>query len=74
MVEARFVCELAKESLDRQTLSVRLRAATRYENPEFWRATPNGIIEMEIKNPAAFAFVEGREYRITFDETGGEVR
>lgn len=74
MVEARFVCEVATESLDGKTLSVQLRADTRYENPEFWRATPNGTIQMEVKNPAAFIFVVGREYKVTFDQTGGEVR
>ena len=36
-------------------------------NHAFWRATPTGMLEMQINNPAAFGFFEtGRKYLVTF--------
>jgi hypothetical protein len=38
-----------------------------HENKSFWDATPNGVIEMYITNPIAFAkFQIGSEYYIDF--------
>ena len=73
MVVTRFICEKAVHSADRKVVTVQLRAATKFEAPLFWKETPAGTIELTITNPDAFVFVEGREYQVTFDATGGEV-
>lgn len=40
-----------------------------HENRSFWQATPTGLIDMFVSNPAAFEqFEQGAEYYVTFDK------
>ena len=75
IVRAKFWCiEVTQFSggIGREPSGVRYKFSPVYsndpshENKRFWDATPNGTLEMTVKNEAAQIFELGREYYIDF--------
>lgn len=75
MVRAKFSCEsVTKMSYGQEVVKLRAVTARQGEvlNPEnasFSKATPSGVLEMTIDNPAAQGFfTPGRSYYLDFSE------
>lgn len=75
MVRAKFKVESIQDSTDADEKVFSQRVILRpvysddpsHENHAFWSATPTGMVDMWITNPAAFKqFVQGAEYYIDF--------
>lgn len=68
MVEARFICEL-KQVIDQTSSQVRLAASIKgRDNTEWAPYTPSGQIHMVINGAAGAEFVQGRRYRVLFEQ------
>ena len=65
-----YVAEIAQFAHDPEQRKIVLMAVTRgEENKEWSKYTPNGRLELSIKNPAASEFFEiGKEYFVDITE------
>lgn len=70
-IQAKFRCALVVQKFGTQLVKLYPAGAgpdASEEDRAFWRATPNGSLEMFITNEKTEDFfVEGRDYRLTFE-------